>query len=58
MNDYQVYILGSDGRVVSAVDIECPYDEAKKLMHGRDVELWQRDRKIETFKRKSLGSDH
>ena len=55
MQDYRAYILGPDGHVQNGVDVLCD-DEAeairlaKQLVDGHDVELWQLDRKIETFK--------
>jgi hypothetical protein len=54
--------VGPDGHVQKRADLRCA-DEAeairlaKKLVDGRDVELWQLDRKIETFKRTSGGHD-
>jgi hypothetical protein len=55
MQDYRAYILGPDGHVQNRVDLLCD-DEAeaiklaKQLVDGHDVELWQLDRRIETFK--------
>ncbi|XIA64179.1 hypothetical protein ACFIOY_35585 [Bradyrhizobium sp. TZ2] len=55
MQDYRAYILGPDGHVQNRVNLL--YDDeaeairlAKQLVDGRDVELWQLGRKIETFK--------
>jgi len=54
MADYRAYLIGSDGhfydvfRLTSADDAEA-IEMAKKLVIDRDVELWQRDRKIGTF---------
>lgn len=58
MQDYRVYILGEDGHVQSRVDLRCGSDAeaielAKQFVDGRDVELWQLDRKIETFRHTS-----
>jgi hypothetical protein len=55
MQEYRAYIVGDDGHFMRAVDIFCDDDEAakeraKQLVDGHDVELWQLDRKIETFK--------
>ena len=41
---YRAYILASDNRIASAVELECPDDEtakeaAKQLVDGCDVEL-------------------
>jgi hypothetical protein len=55
MAGYRAYIIGTDGHFLRAVELVCPDDEiakeyAKRLADGHDVELWQGDRKIETFK--------
>jgi hypothetical protein len=55
MQEYRAYILGPDGHVRDRVDIVCDDDEtakekAKQLVDGQDVELWQVDRRIATFK--------
>jgi hypothetical protein len=57
MQEYRAYIVGDDGHFLRAVDISCEDDDtakehAKRLVDGHDVELWQLDRKIETFKHK------
>jgi hypothetical protein len=57
MPDYRVYIVGSDGHFSDVVPLECADDgeaveQAKQLVDGHDVELWQRDRKVATFERK------
>lgn len=55
MPEYRVYLIGADGHFQNSVPLECADDEAateqaKQLVDGHDVELWQRDRKIATFK--------
>jgi hypothetical protein len=55
MAGYRAYIIGIDGRFLGAIALACPDDElakehAKRLVGDHDVELWQNDRKIETFK--------
>jgi hypothetical protein len=55
MADYRVYIIGADGHFLRSVELVCPDDEkaqefAKQLVDGHDVELWERDRKVATFK--------
>ena len=55
MPEYRVYLIGPDGHFHSSTPLECADDEAaseraKQLVDGHDVELWQRDRKIATFK--------
>ena len=57
MAEYRAYILTPDGHITKAVDLCCEDDEtaklqAKQLVDGHDVELWQLGRKIETLKRK------
>jgi hypothetical protein len=55
MQGFRAYIIGEDGRVANRVDLQCE-DEAEarrlaqRLVDGHDVELWQLDREIETFK--------
>ena len=54
MQDYRAYFVGPDGHVQNRVDLRCADDAeairlAKQLFDGRDVELWQLDRKIGTF---------
>jgi hypothetical protein len=57
MQEYRAFILGPDGHIQSRVDVICANDEAakeqaKQLVDGHDIELWQLDRRIATFKRK------
>jgi hypothetical protein len=57
MPDYRVYLIGSDGHFFNSVPLECADDveateQAKQLVDGHDLELWQRDRKVATFARK------
>lgn len=54
MNEYRAYLMGPDGHIQNRVDLVCEHDEAakeqaKQLVDGHDVELWQFDRKIATF---------
>ena len=54
MEEYRVYIMGADGHIQWRVDLRCNDREAIKLaeqmVDGHDIELWQRDRQIRTFK--------
>ena len=55
MAGYRAYIIGIDGQFLRAIELVCPDDDtakeyAKQLVDGQDVELWQDDRKIETFR--------
>jgi hypothetical protein len=57
MREYRAYLIGPDGRITQRTELVCANDEAAKeharqLVDGHDVELWQGDRKIETFKHK------
>jgi hypothetical protein len=56
MPEYRAYIVGSDGHFSDFQVIECSDDnaieQARQLVDGYDVELWQRARKIATFSRK------
>ena len=57
MAEYRAYIIYHDGHFIRAVDIFCDDEEtakerAKQLVDGHDVELWQLERKVETFKHK------
>jgi hypothetical protein len=57
MPDYRVFVISSDGHFCNSVPLECGDDaeakeQAKQLVDGHDVELWQRDRKVATFARK------
>jgi hypothetical protein len=64
MQGYRAFILGPDGKVENCVELMCRNDEeairlAKQLVDGHDVELWQLDRKIQTFRHTSApGSIH
>jgi hypothetical protein len=54
MVEYRAYIVGEDGHFAKAVILDCPDDEtakeqAKRLVDGHDVELWQLGRKVEMF---------
>jgi hypothetical protein len=55
MLDYRAFIIGPDGHVQNRVDLRCKDDAeaisvAKQVVGGHDVELWQLNRHIETFK--------
>jgi hypothetical protein len=51
MAQYRAYIIGSGGELQNSVLLECPDDEvavnqAKQLVGGHHIELWQYTRKI------------
>jgi hypothetical protein len=51
MVDYCAYIIGSDGRFYRSVPLDCVNDaeaieQAKQLLDGHDIEVWQLDRKV------------
>jgi hypothetical protein len=57
MADYRAYLVDSDGHFYEAVALVCADDaeaiqKAKQLVDHCEVELWQLDRKVATFKRK------
>ncbi len=46
MQDYRAYIIGPDGHIKRRVDLICKdesaaQEQAKQLVDGHDVELWQ-----------------
>ena len=52
---HRAYIMGPDGHVQSRVDLRCAdvaeaVKLAKQLVDSHDVELWQLDRHVETFR--------
>jgi hypothetical protein len=63
MPDYRAYKIGHAGHFFGAVELECVDDtdameQAKQLVDGHDIELWQLDRKVATFNRKpKISSD-
>jgi hypothetical protein len=57
MAEYRAYIMTDDNHIISAINLECPDDNAakeraKQFVDGHDVELWQLGRKVATFKHK------
>jgi hypothetical protein len=49
--DYRVYIVGKAGRFICVREIEASDDatalqKAREYVDGRDVEIWQRERRI------------
>jgi hypothetical protein len=57
MADYRAYMVDGDGHFYEAVALVCADDaeaiqKAKQLVDHHEVELWQLDRKVATFKRK------
>jgi hypothetical protein len=57
MAEYRAYIMTDDDHNISAINLECPDDNAakehaKQLVDGHNVELWQLGRKVATFKHK------
>jgi hypothetical protein len=59
MDGFYPYIVDEEGHVIDRVDLvlekEDGAEHAKRLVDGHDVELWQRDRKIATFKTPAVG---
>ncbi len=55
MDGYYAYLLDNDGRIKARINLELEsedeaIEQAKSLVDGHDVELWQLDRKIAIFK--------
>jgi hypothetical protein len=53
--DYRAYILNGKGRIIGVHELSCADDEeakqqAAKLLNGRDLEVWHRDRRIAVLK--------
>jgi len=58
MAEYRAYIMDKDGLISRAIGLVCPDDEtameyAKQFVEGHNVELWQHDCRIATFKHKA-----
>jgi hypothetical protein len=58
MPEYRIVIVGEDGHVYRAIPLECDDDveaikQAEQFTDHRDVELWQRNRKVIRLERKS-----
>jgi hypothetical protein len=56
MDGFFAYIVDDDGNVINRVILtfekqEDAEERAKSLVDGHDVELWQLDRKIATFRK-------
>ena len=54
MQHYRAYMIGRDGHIPSAVDLQCDNDgeaeaQAEQFCRGCDVELWQGGRQIAVF---------
>jgi hypothetical protein len=52
--EYRVYALDSEGHPIKAIRLDCLDDQAaiesaKQYIDGRDIELWQLDRRVATF---------
>ena len=63
MQGYRAFIIGEDGHVRDRVDLLCEDEtearrQAQRLVDGHDVELWQLDRKIETFTHRPKTNAH
>jgi hypothetical protein len=57
MADYRAYIVDHDGHFLTYSALDCVDDDdakkqAKQLVDGHDVELWQCARNVERFMRK------
>jgi hypothetical protein len=57
MTYYRAYIIGDDGHFLKAFPLDCANDgvameKAKNLVENHNVELWDHDRKVASFKAK------
>jgi hypothetical protein len=57
VTEYRVDTVGTDGDVLKEIELDCPNDHAavesaKQFIDGHDIQLWQSDRKVATFKHK------
>jgi len=55
--EYRVNTLDADGRSHHAIEVDCPDDTAavefaKQFIDGKDIELWQSNRKVAAFAHK------
>ena len=55
--EYRVNALDADGRSHQAIEVDCPDDTAavefaKQFIDGKDIELWQSNRKVAEFEHK------
>jgi hypothetical protein len=53
--EYQMRIIGTDGRLrriigLLCLDDESAKDDAREVVHGHDIELWQGERRVKRFK--------
>ena len=53
-SEYRVDIVDADGNSHKAIEMDCPDDAAaveiaKQFIDGKDVELWQSNRKVAAF---------
>ena len=57
--EYRAYVIGEDGHFIRAVELVCSDEstarsEAKRLVDGHDIELWQGERKVVTFAKRRI----
>ena len=55
MTNYRAYVIGEDGHFFKAFPLDCANDgdameKAKNLVENHNVELWDHDRKVASFK--------
>ena len=60
MPQYRAFIIGLDGRVIKAHELDYPDDlsateAARQFIDGHEVELWSLDRKVAEFDRVTPG---
>ena len=57
VREYRVYTMDTEGHLLKTIALDRPDDaaaveSAKQYIDGRDIELWQLDRKVATFAHK------
>jgi hypothetical protein len=57
VREYRVYTMDTEGHLLKTISLDRPDDaaaveSAKQYIDGRDIELWQLDRKVATFTHK------
>ncbi|RZN30541.1 hypothetical protein CWO90_19920 [Bradyrhizobium sp. Leo121] len=60
MQEYRIFVLGRDGRIMDRHEFLAPDDNAaqeraKQMVDGHDIELWERARKIAELRSKEGG---
>ncbi|WP_375776005.1 hypothetical protein ACE103_30105 [Bradyrhizobium sp. ma5] len=54
LQEYRVYVIGADDRILNRIDIHCANDaavsqRAKQLLDNETIELWRGDQLLHRF---------